>query len=63
MTRLRDLESIDVTLEQVATRDGDDVVVKWTATADAVEPRFGADTADEALRMLADELERSGGDE
>lgn len=57
----RDLEEIEVTLGQVATRVGDDVIVRWTATADAVEPRFGADTPDEALRLLADELERTNG--
>ncbi|QCC57336.1 hypothetical protein [Natrinema thermotolerans] len=39
-----DLEEIDVTLEESLTREGDQEVVRWTATADGVDVTLGAAT-------------------
>ncbi|WP_455448330.1 hypothetical protein [Natrinema thermotolerans] len=61
---LRDLEEIDVTLEQSLMRSGDKEVVRWTATADTddEEAKVAADSPAEALRMLADDLDEADGE-
>ncbi|ELY83449.1 hypothetical protein [Natrinema gari] len=61
MTPSIDLESINVTLEESLTREGDEEVVRWTATADGVDVTLGSDTPAGALRALADELEADRG--